>query len=201
MAPHHRPFRHGLRQIPQSDFVRRAIERTGGNSWLALVTPDARLADVAEQVAAGIAFESELEVVSVNAPVDPESLVAAARGPGILVASLRDAWPPGAWARLDVLRSRLQREHRAVLVLSEPAAQHLFREAPHFARLFTGSVWDLAVERDEMSEAERADRVASLERWAEISTVEMIARAEARALPPDPEYTEWLALVRRSDLL
>lgn len=191
----------GLRQIPQSEFVRRAIERTGGNSWLALVAPDERLADVAEQVAAGIASESEIDVARVDAPADPESLVRASHRPGILVASLRDAWPPGAWARLDVLRSRLQREQRAILVLSESVAQHIFREAPHFARFFTGSVWDLAPEPDAMSDTDRDDRVASLERWANLSTAAMIARAETRTLPSDPEYAEWLALVGRSDLL
>jgi len=191
----------GLRQIPQSEFVRRAIERTGGNSWLGLVVPDHRLADVVEQTAAGIASESELEVFRVDAPADAESLARAGRRAGILVASLVDSWPPGAWARLDTLRSLLQREHRAVLVLSESAARHVFREAPHFARLFTGSVWDLAPEPDEMSAADRFDRLASLERWANLSTSDMISRAEARALPPDPEYAEWLVLVGRSDLL
>jgi hypothetical protein len=191
----------GLRQIPQSEFVRRAIERTGGNSWLGLVVPDHRLAYVVEQTAAGIASESEIEVFRVDAPPDAESLARAGRRAGILVASLVDAWPPGAWARLDTLRSLLQREHRAVLVLSESAARHVFREAPHFARLFTGSVWDVAPEPDEMSEADRIDRIASLERWASLSTADMIARAEARTLPPDPEYAEWLVLVGRSDLL
>jgi hypothetical protein len=177
----------GLRQVPQSG--------------LGLVVPDHRLADVVEQIAAGIAFESEIEVFRVDAPPDAESLARAGRRAGILVASLVDAWPPGAWARLDTLRSLLQREHRAVLVLSESAARHLFREAPHFARLFTGSVWDVAPEPDEMSEADRLDRIASLERWASLSTADMIARAEARTLPPDPEYAEWLVLVGRSDLL
>jgi len=86
-------------------------------------------------------------------------------------------------------------------VLSESAARHVFREAPHFARLFTGSVWDLSPEPDEMSAADRLDRLASLERWANLSTSDMIERAEARTLPPDPEYAEWLVLVDRSDLL
>jgi hypothetical protein len=191
----------GLRQIPQSEFVRRAIERTGGNSWLGLVVPDDRLADVVKQTAAGIASESEIEVFRVDAPADAEALARAGRRAGILVASLTDAWPPGAWARLDALRSRLQREHRTVLVLSESAARHVFREAPHFSRLFTGSVWDLAPEPDEMSDADRRARVASLEQWGDLSTRDMIARAEAQALPPEPEYAEWLVLVGRSDLL
>jgi hypothetical protein len=191
----------GLRQIPQSELVRRAIERTGGNSWLALVVPDHRLAEVVEQIAAGIASEAELEVFRVDAPADAESLARAGHRAGILVASLADTWPPGAWARLDVFRSRLQREHRSVLVLSESAARHVFREAPHFARLFTGSVWDLAPEPDEMSDVDRLDRIASLERWAELSTADMIARAEAKVLPLDPEYVEWLVLAGRSDLL
>jgi hypothetical protein len=191
----------GLRQIPQSELVRRAIERTGGNSWLGLVVPDDRLASVVEQTAAGIASESEVDVFRVDAPRDAESLARAGRRAGIMVASLAEAWPPGEWARLDVLRSRLSRDHRAVLVLSEAAARHVFREAPHFTRLFTGSVWDLAPDPDAMSDADRRERVASLEQWANLSTADMIARAEVKTLPPDPEYAEWLVLVGRSDLL
>jgi hypothetical protein len=191
----------GLKQISQSEFVRRAIERTGQNSWLALLVPDGRLASVVEQVAAGIAAEAEIDVFRVDAPKDAEALARAGRRAGVVVASLGDAWPPEEWSRLDALRSRLQREHRTVLVLSESAATRIFREAPHFARNFTGSVWDLASEPDEMSGAERLDRVASLERWAKLSTPEMLTRAETRTLPPDPEYAEWLVLVGRSDLL
>jgi hypothetical protein len=191
----------GLRQIPQSELVRRAIERTGRNSWLGLVVPDERLVDVVEQIFAGIVSESEIDVFRVDAPADVESLVRAGRRPGVMVASLTAAWPPGAWACLDADRSRLSREHRTVLVLTESAARHVFREAPHFARLFTGSVWDLAPDPDEMSNADRLDRVASLERWASLPTPAMIARAEAKELPPDPEYAEWLVLVGRSDLL
>ena len=191
----------GLRQIPQSEFVRRAIERTGRNSWLALVVPDGRLAELVEQVTAGIAAEVEGDVVCVDAPSDAEALVRAGRCAGILIAALGDRWPPDTWSRLDALRSRLQRENRTVLVLSESAASHVFKDAPHFARNFTGSVWDLAAEPDQMSEGDRLDRIASLERWAELSTPEMIARAQARTLPSDPQYAEWLVLVGRSDLL
>jgi hypothetical protein len=191
----------GLRQIPQSELVRRVIERTGRNSWLALVVPDDRRAEVVEQIVAGVASEAEIDVFRVDAPADAEALASAGRRAGVLVASLGEAWPPAEWARLDVLRSRLQRQDRAVLVLSEPAAQRVFREAPHFARLFTGSVWDLAPESDVMSDADRRDRVASLERWAGLSTADMITRAETKALPSDPEYAEWLVLVGRSDLL
>jgi hypothetical protein len=191
----------GLRQIPQAEFVRRAIERTGGNSWLALVVPDHRLADAVEHIAAGIQSEAEIEVFRVDAPADAESLARAGHREGILVVSLADTWPLDAWARLDVFRSRLQREHRSVLVLSESAVRHVFREAPHFASLFTGSVWALAPEPDEMSDVDRLARITSLERWAELSTAEMIERAKAKALPPDPEYAEWLVLAGRSDLL
>lgn len=191
----------GLRQIPRSELVRRAIERTGHNSWLALVVPDAQMTDAVEQIAAGIASESATPVVRLDALQDAEALVRAARGGGILVASIVDSWPAGDWARLDALRARLERKHCAILVLSEAAARHVFAEAPHFARFFTGSVWQMAPDTDEMSEADRRERVASFERWAEMSTEDMIARAEKKALPLDPEYAEWLLLARRSDLL
>ena len=178
----------GLRQIPQSELVRRAIERTGGNSWLALVVPDDRLDEIVEQVAAGVASEAELDVFRGDAPADAEHLANAVPRAGILVASLRDTWPPGAWARLDVHRSRLQRRDRSILLLSESAARHVFQEAPHFTRLFTGSVWELSPEPDEMSEADRRDRIASLERWAALSTDELLAVPLSRATPRQSRF-------------
>lgn len=191
----------GLRQIPHSELVRRAIERTGHNSWLALVVADGQIADVVEQIAHGIASESAANVVRLDAPKDAKALARAGRRGGILVASIVDTWPAGEWARLDALRSRLEREHCAVLVLSEAAARHIFSEAPHFARFFTGSVWELTPGADELREADRRERIASFERWAQMSTEEMIARAEKKTLPSDPEYAEWLVLAQRSDLL
>jgi hypothetical protein len=84
----------GLRQIPQSEFIRRAIERTGGNSWLGLVVPDHRLADVVEQTAAGIASESEVEVFRVDAPPDADSLADDARFNFTVVARYAKAADP-----------------------------------------------------------------------------------------------------------
>jgi hypothetical protein len=55
--------------------------------------------------------------------------------------------------------------------------------------------------QDVMTEADRVDRIIELERWAHLSTVDVIARAATRTLPSDPEYAEWLVLAGRSDLL
>ena len=69
------------------------------------------------------------------------------------------------------------------------------------ASFFGGSVWQLEPETGELSEPERVARVKALEAWAGMSSDEMMARAERKELPPEPEYAEWLVLVHRSELL
>jgi hypothetical protein len=41
----------------------------------------------------------------------------------------------------------------------------------------------------------------ALRRWSGLEDLEVIRRAEAGTLSPDPEYAEWLTLLGRGDLL
>jgi len=191
-----------LRATTIAEFVRRMIERSGPGQWMLLVTPPDKLSQIAEQVAFGVAQEAEPgEMPDVVRPENANALVdAVMRHPHAVVVGTHD-WPAAEWARLDTLRSRLLCAQRVAFVVSDRGAAHLFTVAPHFARFFTGSAWRAVLDAELMGEEERRARMADLEAWSGWSTAETIRRAEARDLPSDPEYAEWLALAGRSDLL
>lgn len=192
----------GLRGTTIAEFVRRMIERSGPGQWLLLVTSPDEISQVAEQVIFGLRQEAEpSEMPDMVRPENANALVdAVMRHPHAVVVGADD-WPAAEWARLDALRSRLLCAQRVAFVVSDRGAGHLFTGAPHFARFFTGSAWRALLGAELMGEEDRRARVADLEAWSGLSTVEMIRRAEARDLPSDPEYVEWLALAGRSDLL
>lgn len=192
----------GLSHISVSELTRRVIERGGFANWFLLVSEKDAALGLAEQIAYVLSQAAdEPEAVVVDRPENVEAVVALARRKSTLVLAGLDEWPATEWARWDVVRSRLLPSHRIVLVLSKTAADRLFNEAPHFIRLFSGSVWEAKEEMGAPSEEDRAGLLAALESWGKMTTAEMVTRAEARQLPSDPEYVDWLVLAGRSDLL
>jgi hypothetical protein len=192
----------GLSHISVSELTRRVIERTGFGNWFLLVTEKDAALGLAEQIAYGLSRTAgEGEAVVVDRPGSVEAVVALARRKSTLVLAGLDEWPVTEWARWDVVRSRLLPSHRVVLVVPKTAADRLFNAAPHFIRLFSGSMWEAKAETSAPSEEDRAGLLAALESWGKMSTAEMVRRAEAKQLPSDPEYVDWLVLAGRSDLL
>jgi hypothetical protein len=51
-----------------------------------------------------------------------------------------------------------------------------------------------------LTDDERQQRILSFEDRYGLASAEIIKRAEAGKLPPDPEYGEWLLLLGRGDL-
>lgn len=191
----------GLARIPISEFVRRMVERTGRGNWFALIVPKGEVSQLAEQIAKSITGELGVAVASIKHPETADNISAEVGRHTIIVVSNVDDWPTVEWARLDVLRSRLLSGRTVAFVLSNLAASRLFAGAPHFARFFGGSVWEVELDADLMTESERLSRIKSLETWAKMSTSEMMTKAEKRELSSDPQYAEWLALAGGSKFL
>lgn len=192
----------GLSGISTAEFTRRMIERPGPGNWLILVAPTGETTSLGEQIAFGVGLEAESgESPATIQPRDANELVEEVARRRHLVVTGVDEWPLTEWARLDTLRSRLVVAQRVAFVMSESAAKHLLIGAPHFARFFSGSAWRVVLDKNVMSADDRQARILRLEAWSQLTTEEMIGRAERRELPADPEYAEWLALVTRIDLL
>jgi hypothetical protein len=104
------------------------------------------------------------------------------------------------WALLDRRRSAIAHRGLLVFVTTPACFDELMRRAPNLASWLGGQVF--AYPHDEPGlAADRERRLAALRAWASRSDAEILAAAQAGALPPDPEYAEWLVLLGRGDLL
>jgi len=101
---------------------------------------------------------------------------------------------------VDLNRTRLQRSSTTVLVLDPTSIERLENTAPNFASWIGGNIWHLE-QAQPLDGALAEQRLVALRRWSGLDDLEVIRRAEAGALSPDPEYAEWLTLLGRGDLL
>jgi hypothetical protein len=108
---------------------------------------------------------------------------------------------PGEWSRMDMNRSRLEREGPVILWLSPEQVSQMSQYAPNIKSYVGGSVFRLTRDESTIDEAERQRRLEELSGHYGWTNQELISRASARALPPEPEIAEWLVLLGRGDLI
>lgn len=170
--------------------------------WTALLLQaDDDVERIADELAEAVREVAGVEALRVRVNVDAPDLVhEVQRTESLLVISGLDALTPADWQRLDLLRSALRREAGVALVASRGAFEQLERHAPNLLSWFT-TVYELDEAAGVLTDDERRERIAALERWSGLSSAEAIARAESGKLPADPEYREWLVLLDRGDLL
>jgi hypothetical protein len=175
----------------------------GRGDWAALVAGRASSSDdVARDLADEMDALGDVAVERVDGAAGADDLaarVAGLRGP-VVIAGL-DGWSPAEWAHFDRLRSRFARAERSVLVLRQEAFEHLMREAPNFSSWLGASLAAYLPGASVLDDAERGRRLAALQAWSGLSDAEVVAQATAGTLPAEPEYAEWLVLLRHGDLL
>lgn len=138
------------------------------------------------------------------------TLVRASSAPGKLVDELAVA-PPGVVLLtgveglddepirdLDLRRNRLVGVASFVILTTEPGAEHVARLAPNLWSLVGAKVFRLDLSAGRM---DVDARLASLRDAAGFGDDELVHRAVAGELPPDPLFAEWLVLLGRGDLL
>jgi hypothetical protein len=193
----------GLKPMGAAEAALRLMARRGRGDWMALVVePGVDIPSAATELTEEMESCGDRAVDQVLDARDAEDLAArlsAARGP--VVTSGLDAWPASEWGHLDRLRSRFVRDERTALVLGRPAFEHLMQEAPNFSSWLGASVAAYQPDASALDEEERRQRLETLRTWSGLSDDEVLARASAGTLPPEPEFAEWLVLLRRGDLL
>jgi hypothetical protein len=113
-----------------------------------------------------------------------------------------DDWDNNEWKIFDALRSRLDKGNKGgLLVLSEQANNLMIHNAPNFVSWLGARIYYLHKEAEMLSDEECDRRLATLQEWTGKTNDDVIALAENRQLPTDPEYGEWLILLNRGDLL
>src|SRR5580692_9346008 len=105
------------------------------------------------------------------------------------------------WSHLDSLRSVLGRSETVVLVLTHTATDALHRHAPNLASWIYSRCWRWDRTAELLSEEEKRARLDVLSGKFDMTNDQVIAAAEARTLPYEPEFAEWLVLLSRGDLL
>ncbi len=175
----------------------------GNGDWIVLVVePGADVHSIADEFAEETEMLAGFSVRRISEMHDASilsTLVGAEKG--ALVISGLDAWESSEWAHLDHLRSRLARHERTALVMEEKTFQRIMQEAPNFSSWLGANVVQCKKVLPILTAEERERRLVALREWSGLSDSDVITRAEAQVLPSDPEYAEWLVLLRRGDLL
>jgi hypothetical protein len=193
-----------LRSIGAGELALRLVAHRGHGDWSALVVSAASGDDV-EQAAAELVDEMKAlggaQTGRIRAPGGAVALVdelAKIDGPAVVTGL--DGWTEAEWQHLDELRSRLLREERTVLVLSSEAFERLVATAPNLGS-FIPSAWRYLPDADRITEEERERRLGALRAWSGMTDEQMLERRRTGVLPPDPEFSLWLILLDRGDLL
>lgn len=118
----------------------------------------------------------------------------------VLVKGL-DLWSEGEFKSLDVMRSALGRPGVVLLWMRLSGLVRLFQRAPNLRSWIGGNVSRVDEDRGFMTSEERRVRLETLSQHFGLTDEEVVARAEKKSLPPDPEFVEWLILLGRADLV
>jgi hypothetical protein len=105
------------------------------------------------------------------------------------------------WRALDINRSALLRVGPVILWLSSAGLTGLCDYAHNLRSFVGGSIEHLDIHGDVMTANERQQRIADLESHFQITSTEVILRAESGTLPTEPHFVEWLVLLDRGDLV
>jgi hypothetical protein len=99
------------------------------------------------------------------------------------------------------MRSALERKGPVILWLASEDIANLANFAPNIRSLIGGSIFVVGPDGGIMTETERQQRLKELSEHFGFSGDEAVRKAEARELPHEPEFVEWLVLLGRGDLL
>jgi hypothetical protein len=108
---------------------------------------------------------------------------------------------PEKWRSLDIMRSALERTGPVILWLARDDIANLANFAPNIRSLIGGSIFVAGLDGGIMTEGERQERLNELSQHFRLTREEVVRKAEAKELPLEPEFVEWLVLLGRGDLV
>jgi len=85
--------------------------------------------------------------------------------------------------------------------MAPDAVGRLTEFAPNIRSFIGSSIFLAGPEPGIMTDKERESRLEELRQHYQLSDQEIVRRAEAKELPPEPHFVEWLVLVGRGDLV
>jgi hypothetical protein len=184
--------------------IARRLEIRGETGWLAVLSPatDATAALDQLQTELQSVLQKPARVIQLEASTfeglreglhEPDNdAVILSGGPGLT---------PEKWRSLDIMRSALERKGPVILWLASDDIANLANFAPNIRSLIGGSIFIAGPDGGIMTETERQQRLKELSEHFGLTAEQVVRKAEARELPHDPEFVEWLVLLGRGDLV
>jgi hypothetical protein len=174
---------------------------SGDNPWVLLAVAGDAVETESETFADELAsvLDQPVERVHVGSAQELIRTVQAKQESALVIAGL-DGLDADDWRRIDVNRSNLARTLPAVLVLDEARVPVMVEHAPNLWSWLGGEVWR-GVPETGLDDEQRAQRLSALRDHFGFDDAELVRRAEAETLPPEPDIAEWLVLIGRGDLI
>lgn len=186
------------------ELLQRIGSRPDGNIWMILVSNIDDIESIVTDLQDTIEIFSECSTGNISGESGARKLISQiseASEKYFLLWQL-EAWDNNEWKIFDALRSRLDKENKGgLLVISDQANNLMIHNAPNFVSWLGARIYYLQKDAEILSDEECDRRLAALQEWTGKTNDEVIALAENRQLPTDPEYGEWLILLNRGDLL
>lgn len=184
--------------------IARRLEIRGETGWLVVLAP------VTDSTAALDRLQTELQsilqkparVVRLE-PSTFEELREALHQPDddAVILSSGTGLAEEKWRSLDIMRSALERNGPVILWLASGDVADLTDYAPNIRSFVGGSIFLAGPDGSIMTDAERQERLNELSQHFGFTGDEAVRKAQARELPHEPEFVEWLVLLGRGDLL
>lgn len=191
------------RPIPLSEFSLRVAARPANGDWFVLAVPQGRLAETLDSLAVDIGAFTRTEPHVVNGVENAREFFEAVRGSKKAVVLLGgfESFASPEWQLLDQYRSGLEGARVVVLIATRPQVDLLAQSAPNLASWMTGGIWQLGHDVEEISDTEQQARLAALRTATGLTDDIVIERATQGKLGGDPQFSEWLILLGRGDLI
>jgi hypothetical protein len=174
-----------------------------GNIWTILVVKTSDINEVVEEFSETVSIFSECETKVISAQDGVSELVKqiVQSSADYLVLWNFETWNCEDWYRFDASRSNLSKPRGGMLVLSSTSAEIILNCAPNFCSWVGSRVYALDKNSEFLTDQERETRLSALREWSGRSDANVIESAESHELPLIPEYSEWLILLGRGDLI
>ncbi len=184
--------------------IARRLEIRGETGWIAVLSPATDSAAVLDQLQTELQsiLQKPSRVILLK-PSTFEELREALHQPDddAVVLSGGTGLTPEKWRSLDVMRSALERNGPVILWLAPGDIANLADYAPNIRSFIGGSIFFAGPDGGIMTETERQERLTELSQHFRLTGEEVVRKAEAKELPLEPEFVEWLVLLGRGDLV
>jgi hypothetical protein len=174
------------------------------NSWMTLVVKTDDMQPTIDELQDNVDIFGECETVTISGESGARNLVKCIKDASqeYFLLNQFESWDSNEWKIFDTFRTQLDKNtNGGLVVLSEQSSHLMFRNAPHFVSFVGSRLYYLDKDANVLTPEECEQRLSTLQEWSGQTNEDVIALAENRQLPTDPEYGEWLILLDRGDLL